>query len=74
MIASANPRTKSIIKSDPALIPLLHVLCIALISLSFANVFPQLKMDGVKRDEKATPLVDDRQEHSVKVRIHVAEG
>jgi hypothetical protein len=45
-----------------------------LISLSFDNVFSQLKMDGVKRDEKATPLVDDHQEHQVKVRMHVAEG
>jgi len=31
-------------------------------------------MDGVKRDEKAIPLVDNHQEHSVKVRIHVPEG
>jgi hypothetical protein len=31
-------------------------------------------MDGVKRDEKAILLVDDRQGYSVKVRIHVAEG
>jgi hypothetical protein len=45
-----------------------------LISLSFANVFSQLKIDGVERDEKAIPLVDDRQEHSVEVRINVAEG
>jgi hypothetical protein len=43
-------------------------------TLHLFHVFSQLKMDGVKRDEKAILLVDDRQEYSVKVRIHVAEG
>ena len=31
-------------------------------------------IDGVERDDKAIPLVDDRQEHSVEVRIHAAGG
>ena len=30
--------------------------------------------DGVEQPDKAIPLVDDRQEHSVEVRIHVAGG
>jgi cellobiose phosphorylase len=29
-------------------------------------------VDGVEQDDKAIPLVDDRQEHSVEVRIHSA--
>lgn len=31
-------------------------------------------VDGVEQHDKAISLVDDRQEHSVEVRIHVAEG
>jgi len=31
-------------------------------------------VDGVEQPDKAIPLVDDRQEHSVEVRIPVAEG
>ena len=31
-------------------------------------------VDGVEQHDKAISLVDDRQEHSVKVSIHVAEG
>ncbi len=31
-------------------------------------------VDGVEQPDKAIPLVDDRQEHSVEVRIHVAGG
>jgi cellobiose phosphorylase len=31
-------------------------------------------IDGVEQHDKAIPLVDDRQEHSVKVRIPVVEG
>jgi cellobiose phosphorylase len=31
-------------------------------------------VDGVKRPDQAIPLIDDRQEHSVEVRIQVAEG
>ena len=31
-------------------------------------------VDGVEQPDKIIPLVDDRQEHSVEVRIHVAEG
>jgi cellobiose phosphorylase len=29
-------------------------------------------VDGIERDDKTIPLVDDRQEHSVEVRTHVA--
>ncbi len=29
-------------------------------------------VDGVERDDQAIPLVDDRQEHSAEVKIHVA--
>jgi cellobiose phosphorylase len=31
-------------------------------------------VDGVEQHDKAIPLVDDRQEHSVEVRIHTARG
>jgi hypothetical protein len=31
-------------------------------------------VDGVERPDQAIPLIDDRQEHSVEVRIQVAEG
>jgi cyclic beta-1,2-glucan synthetase len=31
-------------------------------------------VDGVEQYDKAIPLVDDRQEHTVEVRIPVAEG
>jgi cellobiose phosphorylase len=31
-------------------------------------------VDGVEQHDKAIPLVDDRQDHSVEVRIDVAEG
>jgi len=31
-------------------------------------------LDGVEQHDKAIPLVDDRQEHSVKVRMPVAGG
>jgi cellobiose phosphorylase len=31
-------------------------------------------VDGVEQDDKAIPLVDDRQEHSVEVRIHAADS
>ena len=31
-------------------------------------------IDGVEQRDKTIPLVDDRQEHSVEVRIHVAGG
>jgi hypothetical protein len=31
-------------------------------------------VDGIERDGQAIPLVDDLQEHSVEVRIPVAEG
>lgn len=33
-----------------------------------------IAIDGVEQHDKAIPIVDDRQEHSVEVRIHVAEG
>jgi len=29
-------------------------------------------VDGIERDDQAIPLVDDRQEHSAEVKIHVA--
>jgi cyclic beta-1,2-glucan synthetase len=31
-------------------------------------------VDGVEQHDQAIPLVDDRQEHSVEVRIHAARG
>jgi cellobiose phosphorylase len=31
-------------------------------------------VDGIERDDNAIPLIDDRQEHSVEVRIPVTEG
>jgi hypothetical protein len=31
-------------------------------------------MDGVERHDKAIPLVDDRQEHSVEVKIPTTHG
>ena len=31
-------------------------------------------VDGVEQPDKAIPLIDDRQEHSVEVRIPVAGG
>jgi cellobiose phosphorylase len=31
-------------------------------------------VDGVEQHDQAIPLVDDRQEHSVEVRIHTARG
>ncbi|MEK7803724.1 MAG: hypothetical protein AAB251_04925, partial [Deltaproteobacteria bacterium] len=30
-------------------------------------------IDGVERHDKAIPLVDDRQDHTVEVRIHVED-
>jgi len=33
-----------------------------------------ITIDGVEQHDKTIPLVDDRQEHSVEVRIHVAGG
>ena len=33
-----------------------------------------LGVDGVEQQVKAIPLVDDRQEHSVEVRIHAARS
>jgi hypothetical protein len=33
-----------------------------------------LTMDGVERHDKAIPLIDDRQEHSVEVKIPTTHG
>ncbi len=35
-----------------------------------ANGGMTVTVDGIERDDKAIPLVDDRQEHSVEVRIN----
>ena len=31
-------------------------------------------IDGVEQHDKAIPLVDDHQDHTVEVRIHIEEG
>ena len=45
---------------------------IAVLQTAAAHAGITLIVDGVERDDHAIPLVDDRQEHSAEVRIHVA--
>ena len=45
---------------------------IAVLQTADAHAGMTVTVDGMERDDQAIPLVDDRQEHSAEVRIHVA--
>ena len=45
---------------------------IAVLQTAAAPAGMTVTVDGMERDDPAIPLVDDRQEHTAEVRIHVA--
>jgi cyclic beta-1,2-glucan synthetase len=45
---------------------------IAVLQTVAAHAGMTVTVDGMERDDHSIPLVDDRQEHTVEVRIHVA--
>jgi cellobiose phosphorylase len=47
---------------------------IAVLQTGAANEGMIVTVDGVEQDDQAIPLVDDRQEHRVEVRMHLAQG
>jgi cyclic beta-1,2-glucan synthetase len=44
---------------------------IAVLQTAAENTGMTVTVDGMERDDQAIPLVDDRQEYSAEVRIHV---
>jgi cellobiose phosphorylase len=47
---------------------------IAVLQTRAGNGETSVTVDGVEQHDQAIPLVDDRQEHSVEVRLHAARG
>jgi cellobiose phosphorylase len=47
---------------------------IAVLQTRAGNGEMSVTVDGVAQHDKAIPLVDDRQEHSVEVRLHAARS
>jgi len=47
---------------------------IAVLQTTAANAGMTVTVDGVEQDDKAIPLIDDRQEHRVEVRMHLAQS